>query len=141
MTTEEFESMLDKCCDILTNEARQKGFKSSKHFEDRVREVLDSLTVEDSSIKIDYDSPAQAFPDIAMGEYGVEVKYTTSDTWRSIANSVLETQRVERVNYIYVVFGKMVGIPEFSWREYEASVVHVSLPHVRNLVVHITNLR
>lgn len=53
MTTEEFESMLDKCCDILTSEALQKGFKSSKHFEDRVREVLDSLTVEDSSIYIE----------------------------------------------------------------------------------------
>ena len=141
MTTEEFESMLDKCCDILTNEARQKGFKSSKHFEDRVREVLDSLTVEDSSIKIDYDSPAQAFPDIAMGEYGVEVKYTTSDTWRSIANSVLETQRVESVKYIYVVFGKMGGIPEVRWGEYEASVVHVRTSHVPRFEVEIATSR
>ena len=139
MTTEEFESMLDKCCDILTNEARQKGFKSSKHFEDRVREVLDDLTVEDSSIKIDYDSPAQAFPDIAMGEYGVEVKYTTSDTWRSIANSVLETQRVESVKYIYVVFGKMGGVPEVRWGEYEASVVHVRTSHVPRFEVEIAS--
>ena len=139
MTTEEFESMLDKCCDILTNEARQKGFKSSKHFEDRVREVLDGLTVEDSSIKIDYDSPAQAFPDIAMGEYGVEVKYTTSDTWRSIANSVLETQRVESVKYIYVVFGKMGGIPEVRWGEYEASVVYVRTSHVPRFEVEIAS--
>ena len=141
MTTEEFESMLDNCCDILTNEARQKGFKSSKHFEDRVREVLDSLTVEDSSIKIDYDSPAQAFPDIAMGEYGVEVKYTTSDTWRSIANSVVETQRVESVKYIYVVFGKMGGIPEVRWGEYEASVVHVRTSHVPRFEVEIATSR
>lgn len=139
MTTEEFVSMLDKCCDILTNEARQKGFNSSKHFEDRVREVLDGLTVEDSSIKIDYDSPAQAFPDIAMGEYGVEVKYTTSDTWRSIANSVLETQRVESVKYIYVVFGKMGGIPEVRWGEYEASVVHVRTSHVPRFEVEIAS--
>lgn len=139
MTTEEFESMLDKCCDILTSEALQKGFKSSKHFEDRVREVLDSLTVEDSSIKIDYNSPTQAFPDIAMGEYGVEVKYTTSDTWRSIANSVLETQRVESVKYIYVVFGKMGGTPEVRWGEYEASVVHVRTSHVPRFEVEIAS--
>ena len=82
MTTPEFEQLLDECCSLLTDEAHTKGFKSSKHFEDRVREVLDDLTKEDESIAIDFNSPAQAFPDIAMGEYGVEVKYTTG----SVAN-------------------------------------------------------
>ena len=137
MTTAEFESLLDRCCEILTSEARTTGFKSSKHFEDRVREVLNDLTVEDDSIEIDFNSPAQAFPDIAMGEYGVEVKYTTADTWRSIANSVLETQRVEGVRFIYVVFGKMGGIPEVRWGEYEASVVHVRTSHVPRFEVEI----
>lgn len=130
MTTKEFESLLDRCCEILTVEARSAGFRSAKHFEDRVRKVLFDLTVDDASIVIDFASPAQAFPDIAMGEYGVEVKYTTADTWRSIANSVLETQRVEGVRYIYVVFGKMGGIPEVRWGEYEASVIHVRTSHV-----------
>lgn len=137
MTTEKFETLLDHCCEILTAEARSAGFRSSKHFEDRVREVLADLTADDTSIVIDFDSPAQAFPDIAMGEYGVEVKYTTADTWRSIANSVLETQRVEGVRYIYVVFGKMGGIPEVRWGEYEASVVHVRTSHVPRFEVEI----
>ncbi len=70
-------------------------------------------------------------------EYGVEVKYTTADTWRSIANSVLETQRVEGVRFIYVVFGKMGGIPEVRWGEYEASVVHVRTSHVPRFEVEI----
>lgn len=137
MTTEIFESLLDRCCEILTAEARSAGFRSSKHFEDRVREALSDLTVDDASIEIDFNLPAQAFPDIAMGEYGVEVKYTTADTWRSIANSVLETQRVEGVRYIYVVFGKMGGIPEVRWGEYEASVVHVRTSHVPRFEVEI----
>ena len=137
MTTEKFETLLDHCCEILTAEARSAGFRSSKHFEDRVREVLADLTADDTSIVIDFDSPAQAFPDIAMGEYGVEVKYTTADTWRSIANSVLETQRVEGVRYIYVVCGKMGGIPEVRWGEYEASVVHVRTSHVPRFEVEI----
>ena len=137
MTTPEFEKLLDECCRLLTDEAHTKGFKSSKHFEDRVREVLDDLTREKESIAIDFNSPAQAFPDIAMGEFGVEVKYTTADTWRSIANSVLETQRVEGVKYIYVVFGKMGGIPEVRWGEYEASVVHVRTSHVPRFEVEI----
>ena len=138
MTTSEFESLLDRCCATLTEEARSAGFKSSKHFENRVRETLSDLTAGDSSIEIDFNSPAQAFPDIAMGEYGVEVKYTTADTWRSIANSVLETQRVEGVKYIYVVFGKMGGVPEVRWGDYEASVVHVRTSHVPRFEVEIS---
>lgn len=101
MTTQQFETLLDMCCEKLTTEARTTGFQSSRHFEDRVREVLDDLTRDDDTVSIDFSSPAQAFPDIAMGEYGVEVKYTTADSWRSIANSVLETQRVEAVRHIY----------------------------------------
>ena len=137
MTTKNFESLLDCCCDILTKEARLTVFSSSKQFEDRVREVLADLTKNDPSIEIDFNSPAQAFPDIAMGEYGVEVKYTTADTWRSIANSVLETQRVDGVKYIYIVFGKMGGMPEVRWGEYEQSVVHVRTSHVPRFEVEI----
>ena len=55
------------------------------------------LTENDTSFEIDFNPHPQAFPDIAMGEYGVEVKFTLSDTWRSIANSVLETQRINEV--------------------------------------------
>lgn len=139
MITIEFESLLDRCCEILTAEARSAGFVSSKKFEDRVRQVLAELTDEDPTIEIDFNSPAQAFPDIAMGEYGVEVKYTTADTWRSIANSVLETQRVEGVRYIYIVFGKMGGTPEVRWGEYEESVVHVRTSHVPRFEVEIAS--
>lgn len=137
MTIKEFEALLDECCTRLTAEARSQGFKSAKHFEDRVRQTLKQLTASDDSIVIDFNSPAQAFPDIAMGEYGVEVKFTTADTWRSIANSVLETQRVDGVKYIYVVFGKMGGTPEVRWGEYEQSVVHVRTSHVPRFEVEI----
>lgn len=139
MTAKEFESLLDNCCDLLTNEAENKKFVSSKQFENRVREVLAVLTNDDEDIEIDFNSPAQAFPDIAMGEFGVEVKFTTADTWRSIANSVLETQRVEGVKYIYLVFGKMGGIPEVRWGEYESSVVHVRTSHVPRFEVEIAS--
>lgn len=139
MTTKDFESLLDKCCEQLTSEARTSGFKTSAQFENRVREVLRDLTAGDDSFQVDFNSPAQAFPDIALGEFGVEVKFTLNDTWRSIANSVLETQRVEGVKYIYVVFGKMGGVPEVRWGEYEASVVHVRTSHVPRFEVEIAS--
>ena len=139
MTAKEFEDILDICCERLTAEARATGFKTSAQFENRVREVLRDLTSEDDSFHVDFDSPAQAFPDIALGEFGVEVKFTLNDTWRSIANSVLETQRVEGVKYIYVVFGKMGGVPEVRWGEYEESVVHVRTSHVPRFEVEIAD--
>ncbi|MBR0080287.1 MAG: hypothetical protein IJP69_07945 [Synergistaceae bacterium] len=137
MTSKEFEVILERCCEILTTLARSEGFKSSKDFENRVREVLSKLTANDPSIKVDFNAHAQAFPDIAMGEYGVEVKYTTADTWRSIANSVLETQRIEGVKYIYVIFGKMGGEPKVRWGEYENSVIHVRTSHVPRFEIEV----
>ena len=130
MTKNEFEAILDACCEILTNEARATSFTSSQQFESRVREVLDELTSKHLSFAVDFTPHPQAFPDIALGEFGVEVKFTTSDTWRSVANSVLESQRIETVKHIYIVFGKMGGNPEVRWGDYEQSVIHVRTSHV-----------
>jgi hypothetical protein len=130
MTKAEFEAILEKCCAILTSEACVKPFKSSQQFESRVREVLGDVTEVNDSFVIDFDPSPQAFPDIAMDEFGVEVKFTLNDTWRLVANSVLESQRIENVKHIYIVFGKMGGTPESRWSEYEKSVIHVRTSHV-----------
>jgi len=137
MTKATFEMILDNCCAILTSEAQTAGFKSSAMFENRVREVLDELTRDHNSFAIDFTPHPQAFPDIAMGEYGVEVKFTTNDTWRSVANSVLETQRIETVKHIYIIFGKMGGAPEVRWGDYEQSVIHVRTSHVPRFEVEL----
>lgn len=126
MEQKEFESLLEQCCDILTEEATTNGFRTPKEFENRVRRILDEI----SSFDIDYTSPAQAFPDIALGEYGVEVKFTKNDTWRCVANSILESQRVETVKHIYIVFCKMGGIPSTRWGKWEDSVIHLRTSHV-----------
>ena len=139
MNKAKFELLLDNCCNALTIETRVKGFKTASQFENRVREVLVELTSDEISTNIDFNPHPQAFPDIAIGEYGVEVKFTLNDTWRSIANSVLETQRIESVKHIYIVFGKMGGIPEVRWSEYEQSVIHVRTSHVPRFEVEIPN--
>ena len=141
MTKTDFEQLLDRCCEQLTNEARSTGFKTSPQFENRVREVLSELSKSDKSFEIDFSPHPQAFPDIAMGEFGVEVKFTLNDTWRSIANSVSETQRIESVKHIYIVFGKMGGIPEVRWAEYEQSVIHVRTSHVPRFEVELATIK
>lgn len=137
MTKKEFENILDKACSILKQRARKELFKSSLEFENSVRKVLDDLS--DGNFEIDFNAKAQAFPDIAINEFGVEVKFTLNDTWRSIANSVLETQRIKGVKYIYLVFGKMGGEPDVRWSDYETSVVHVRTSHVPRFEVQIDN--
>lgn len=137
MKKTDFEKILDRCCNQLTREATEIGFKTSSQFETRVREVLKETTVEYKDFEVDLSPHPQAFPDIAVGEYGVEVKFTLSDTWRSIANSVLESHRVGSVRYVYLVFGKMGGKPEVRWSEYENSVIHVRTSHVPRFEVEI----
>ncbi len=136
MTKEDFERILDAVCKKLTSEARRTPFQSSQQFEYRVREVTQEVTSE-MGVAINFDPHPQAFPDIAVGAFGIEVKFTTNDTWRSVANSVLETNRIDEVKKVYLVFGKMGGTPEVRWGEYEKSVMHVRTSHVPRFEVEL----
>ncbi|MBQ7650758.1 MAG: hypothetical protein IJS15_07355 [Victivallales bacterium] len=137
MEQREFENLLDEICAELTLEARHNAFTSSSDFENRVRALMAGHSRNGALFEIDMTPHPQAFPDIAVGEYGIEVKFTTDDIWRTIGNSIQENQRIETVKYIYVVFGKMGGLPEVRWGEYEASVVHVRTSHVPRFEVEI----
>lgn len=137
MNQSDFEHILDTICERLTEESRQKIFTTSGQFENRVREVLRDATQMYPDIVIDFEPHPQAFPDIPVGEFGVEVKFTLADTWRSVANSVLETNRINSVKLVYVVFGKMGGTPEVRWGDYEKSVMHVRTSHVPRFEVEI----
>ena len=129
MTESQFEVLLDDLCALLTSEAKNKIFASSKEFENRVRDVVEQCGSE-FNIIVDYNPHPYAFPDISVGNFGIEVKFTTKDTWRSVANSVFESFRNQEVFHIYVVFGKMGGIPEVKWQKYEDAVIHVRTSHV-----------
>jgi hypothetical protein len=125
LTNQDFEELLDELCNRLTAECRGgRPFSDSKAFENRVREVMDSL-LKGSGLAVDFATHPYGFPDIPLGEFGIEVKFTTNDTWRSVANSVFESFRAKEVKHIYVVFGKMGGLPEIRWDRYEDCVMHV----------------
>jgi hypothetical protein len=112
-------------------------YNSSAIFERKIREVLDEL-VAPFSLAVDFNPHPHIFPDIVLGIYGIEVKFTVSDTWRSIANSVFESTRDLGVEHIYVLFGKMGGDPEVAWGEYEEAVIHVRTSHVPRFEVEMS---
>lgn len=141
MDKKEFEGLLDIACRRLTTECRQGAqYSESRDFEARVRAVLTDLLAP-RGIPIDLDPHPHVFPDIVLGQYGVEVKFTTKNSWRSVANSVFETTRSESVKHIYLLYGKMGGEPEVAWGRYEDCVIHVRTSHVPRFEVEIQPTR
>jgi hypothetical protein len=72
----------------------------------------------------------QKFPDIIANKfYGVEVKTTKQNHWTTTGNSVLESTRVEGIERIFMLFGKMVNPIEFKCRPYEDCLSDVVVTH------------
>ena len=137
MTREEFERILDSAVSDLQTEVRaEQTYRGAREFEDRVRTVLRD-TASTFGVNIDMQPPAQAFPDIVVGEFGIEVKVNSSDSWRCVANSVFEGTRQAGVRFVYILIGKMGGLPAVGWGRYEDSVMHVRTSHVPRFEVEL----
>lgn len=137
MTEEEFESLLTRLSEQLTKEVRQNDkCHAPRKFEDRARELLSELG-KNEDLHVDLKPPAQLFPDIVIGEFGIEVKVVNTDGWRTVANSVFEGTRDPSVKHVYVLYGKMGGTPTVRWGKYEECVMHVRTSHVPRFEVEI----
>ncbi len=135
MTREDFEKMLGKAVIQLGDEVRQSTkYHSPSDFEQRVFDVLRNIA---GGEKIDINPTfhPHAFPDIRANGYGIEVKTTTKDSWISVGNSVFEGMRDPSVKQIYVVFGKMGGMPSVQWGRYEDRITHVRISHAPRFVL------
>ena len=112
-----FEEMLSELCQHLTSEVQQGAtYKGASDFEERVRRELVAMPQLEAE-SIDFSPHPHQFPDITLGLYGIEVKFTKGDSWRSVANSVFESTRDASVTNIYVVYGKLGGQPEVKWEK------------------------
>jgi hypothetical protein len=137
MNRDAFEALLDDLVAKLTKAVRtDKALHVPTVFEARVRSDLQEL-LRAEGVNADLNSRPQVFPDIVYKQFGIEVKFTDSDSWRSIANSVFEGSRDANVKYIYLLYGKMGGTPEVRWNRYEDCVMHVRTSHVPRFEVEI----
>lgn len=73
----------------------------------------------------------QKFPDIVAEKYyGIEVKSTKEDHWTSTGSSIVETTRIENVDDIFMLFGKLGGdIPQFKCRPYQDVLYDIAVTH------------
>ena len=76
----------------------------------------------------------QRFPDIVAyvnqnKAYGVEVKTTQSNSWKSTGSSIFEGTRVDDVKKIHLLFGKLSAPINFRCRKYEECLYDVAITH------------
>ncbi len=131
----EFEVLLDNTLDSLRNTASKQSKKYldllGNKLENEVFDILTNCaknTIFDGSIEL---ISGQKFPDIiAKKYYGIEVKTTTkANSWKSTGSSVAEGTRVEGIERIFMLFGKMSTPVEFMCKPYEDCLSEVVVTH------------
>ena len=130
----EFEAVLKKSHSIIQEEAKADPSyffqRSANDFEEDIFDCLCTAakgTPFDKSIEL--ISKFQ-FPDIVVKKfYGVEVKTTKQNHWKSTGNSVLETTRIADVQRIYIFFGKLTNPLDFKYRLYQECLYDIAVTH------------
>lgn len=138
-TENEFVSLLSDSHDLVNASSKQDPSRyknlTSTQFEDEVFEKICR-----ASVSTNFNNKIQLirghrFPDIVAEHivekkfFGVEVKITKDNKWTSTGNSVLESTRVEKVERIYLYFGKLAAPPQFKFRKYEECLYEIAVTH------------
>lgn len=130
----EFNKLLTSTINELNVHAKNSSKKVAtllgRNLEPYVKDVMTSLatgTAFENSIEL---IGGQKFPDIvAKKYYGIEVKTTTQNHWKTTGNSVLESTRVDNVERIFMLFAKLASPIEFRCRPYEEVLSEVVVTH------------
>ncbi|MEZ4945987.1 MAG: hypothetical protein R2804_10685 [Cyclobacteriaceae bacterium] len=130
----EFNTLLNSTIIELNTHAKKSPTKieqlKGNKLEPYVGDVMTELAVGtafENSIEV---IGGQKFPDIIANKfYGIEVKTTTQNHWKTTGNSVLESTRVEDVERIFMLFGKLGKPIEFKCRAYEECLSEVVVTH------------
>lgn len=130
----EFDGLLNSTISELNIHAQKSSNKVAtllgRNLEPYVRDIMTDLavgTVFENSIEL---IGGQKFPDIvAKKYYGIEVKTTTQNHWKTTGNSVLEGTRVDNVERIFMLFAKLASPIEFRCRPYEEVLSEVVVTH------------
>lgn len=129
-----FEEILEKSYSIINSESiSNPAFFQNRNPVQFEHDVCEAIR--EASKKTDFEGTIELisghkFPDIiAKKFYGVEVKTTKQDQWKSTGNSILETTRVENIERIYIFFGKLTNPVGFKYRKYEECLYDVAVTH------------
>lgn len=130
----DFEKLLELTTHTLQNKSEKQENRYlellGNKLENEVYEVMCTCAVGtafDGTIDL---VSGQKFPDIvANNYYGVEVKSTKQNHWKTTGNSILETTRVSEIERIYMLFGKMCNPISFKYKLYQDCLSDVIVTH------------
>lgn len=135
MNAAEFENLLDQTVAILTEDVRSsERYHGPEAFEKGVLDTLKDAAT-NSGVLVEPTFHPHAFPDIKVNGFGIEVKYTSRDTWLAVGNSIFEGMRDPEIEDVYAVLGKTGGVPEVRWRKYQDCVTDVRVSHAPRFVI------
>ena len=130
----EFKNLVDATTSQLNAEAKSNTryylTRNAQLLEDDVVDVL-SKTARNTKFEGTIEKVSgQRFPDIVAGRYyGIEVKSSKDEKWITLGGSVNESTRVDDVDRIFLLFGKLKTPIEFRSRPYEHCLSDVVVTH------------
>lgn len=133
---EAFKSLMEKTENILNREA-QINPQYYKQLTPSALECAAINTIKTACENTPFSSDdvqlisGQRFPDIVVNHFfGIEVKSTRENHWTSTGSSIVETTRVDNVDDIYMLFGKLGGeIPQFKCKPYQSVLSDIAVTH------------
>lgn len=131
---EDFRLLMHRTDELLNNEAvSREDYYSKRNSTLLEADVYDALcrcaahTPFENTITL---VSGASFPDIVANRfYGVEVKSTIKNHWKSIGSSILESTRDPNVERIFLTFGKLGAPVAFKSRPYEECLSGISVTH------------
>lgn len=132
---QEFDSLLKKTNIYLNNKAIYNNYFTKCDAKQLEIEVMTAMKEQCNNTPFIPDDiqliSGQRFPDIiASKHFGVEVKSTKEDKWTSTGSSIIESTRVENIDHIYMLFGKLGGIhAEFICKPYQDCLYDIAVTH------------
>jgi hypothetical protein len=133
-SVEDFKYLLFNATAKLNEDAKQRTeyylTRNGQKLEDDAVKAL-TISAENTAFEGTIEKVSgQRFPDIvARKYYGVEVKSSKDDKWMTLGGSVNESTRVESVERIFLIFGKLLEPIEFRCRPYEDCLSEVVVTH------------
>lgn len=129
---DEFEKLLDAAIFLLIKDAKSNvsSYKNAtpNQMENKVYDALVKASRNTSFENTIRLVSGKSFPDIVSKVFGVEVK-TSHNNWKSTANSVLESTRVENIEFIYIFFVKITDSIDFIYRPYQSCIYDIAVTH------------
>ena len=107
-----------------------KNIKSGEEFESLTYDTI-SAVCKDRGITNFGRTSKHSFPDIFVGPFGIEAKFTEGDKWITTGNSITEATRKSGLKKIYVFFCKQGknGVPDIRFRPYDECVFDIAVTH------------